>query len=113
MTTPHHSWMAKYETPDAKDLARAFKLILEDQAIGRARSMAKAIKDNAKAVRRAKAMCKVWYEHGHKTNITGKEFLDGIWSPFQDKLETLEFSEDQIREIKRYGFDRGARLDLI
>ena len=113
MTTSHHSWMAEYETPDSRDLARAYKLILEDQAIGRARSMAKAIKDKAKAVRRAKSMCKVWYENSHKTNITGEEFLNGIWKPFQDKLELMEFNEDQINEIKRYGFDRGARLDLI
>jgi len=113
MNVTRQSWLAEHEVPDSKDNARARKLIVEDQAIGRARSMAKAIRTKDKLVRRAKAMCKMWYEHGSETTLTGEQFLEGIWSPFQEALENYEFNDTEIRMIKRYGFDRGKRLDLI
>lgn len=106
-------FLAESAEPENKDMDRARKLIVVDQAIGRARSMAKAIRNKDKLVRRAKAMCKMWYEHGHETTLTGEQFLNRIQSPFQLALEDYGFNDTQIRTIKRYGFDRGKRLDLI
>ena len=106
-------WLVDYENPEAKDYTRARKSILEDQTISRIRGMAKAIGTSEKLVRRAKAMCKTWYAECDKTSLTGKDFLLGIWQPFEDRLVEFGFSDEQIREIKRYGFNRGKRLDLI
>ena len=109
----HNNWLVEYEDPEAKDYTRARKSILEDQTVSRIRGMANAIRSSDKLVRRAKAMCKVWYEEGDNTSLTGEQFLSGIWQPFEDRLSVMGFSDEQIRTIKRYGFSRGKRLDLI
>ena len=106
-------WAVDHEEPERKDYVRARKSLLEDQTTSRIRTMAKAIKDNQKLIRRAKAMCKTWYDHGHETKLNGEDFLERVWMPFEERLLEIGLTDEQVRQVKRYGFSRGKRLDLI
>ena len=71
---------------------------------GKARTMAKAIGDATKLVRRAKAVVDLYgtYDYENVHEKTGKTEIDNVWVPFATALKAMGFSEVQIEEIKRY-----------
>ena len=96
--------------PEKKDLDRARNLSfrknlknIDDTPLqGKADSMAKLITNEAKLIRRAKAVAAYWGTKDHCGEINDKEVCVNVWKPFARKLEELGYGYEAITIISEY-----------
>ncbi len=85
--------------PEDKDYTRALELGGETPDAGKASRMAKAIKDQAKLIRRSKAVVGIW---GTEDYINNKGEIVNAWKPFEEALTNMGFSPTQILKISDF-----------